>query len=59
VFANVAVMDGLSESVAPWLAALVLAVIWMAVVAVLLLWFMARARRWLTWIFLSATPTEV
>ena len=56
-FLNVAAMDGLSRVLATWLAALVLAAVWIAVSAVLLFGLMGRARRWLLWIVLKAPPT--
>jgi hypothetical protein len=49
-FLNVAAMDGLSEILASWLAALVLAAVWLAVGAVLVFGVMGRTRRWLSWI---------
>jgi Putative Actinobacterial Holin-X, holin superfamily III len=58
VFVNVAAMDGLSRVLATWLAALVLAAVWIAVGGVLLFGLMGRARRWLLWIVLKAPPTE-
>ena len=54
VFLNVAAMDGLSKILAPWLAALVLAALWMTVAAVLVFGFMGSTRRWLSWIVLKA-----
>ena len=57
-FANVAAMDGLSKVLATWLAALVLAVFWIAVGGVLLFGVMGRARQWLSWIVLKAPPSE-
>jgi hypothetical protein len=56
-FLNVAAMDGLSTNMTTWLAALVLAAIWMAVAALLLFVFMGRARQWLFWIVLRVPPT--
>jgi len=56
-FLNVAAMEGLSRVLTPWLAALVLAAVWLAVGGVLF-GFMGRARRWLLWIVLKAPPTE-
>jgi hypothetical protein len=50
-------MAGLSTELAPWLAALVLAAIWIVVGGVLLL-SVRRARQWLSWILLKAPPTE-
>jgi hypothetical protein len=49
-FLNVAAMDGLSGAMAAWLAALVLAAVWIAVGVVLLFGLMGRARRWLWWL---------
>jgi hypothetical protein len=43
VFANVAAMDGLTHVMAPWLAALVLCVVWLALGAALALALMVRA----------------
>jgi hypothetical protein len=57
-FANVAAVEGLSRVLTSWLAALVLAALWMAVGGVLLFGFMGRARRWLFWIVLKAPPAE-
>ena len=57
-FVNVAAMDGLSKVLATWLAALVLAVFWIAVGGVLLFGVMGRARQWLSWIVLKAPPNE-
>jgi hypothetical protein len=57
-FANVAAMDGLSKVLATWLAALVLAVFWIAVGGVLLFGVMGRARQWLSWIVLKSPPNE-
>jgi len=54
---NVAAVDGLSRVLDTWLAALVLAAVWIAVGAVLLFGLMGRARRWLFWIVLKAPPT--
>jgi len=56
-FLNVAAMDGLSRAVEPWLAAVVLAAVWIVVAGVLLLGF-KRARQWLSWIVLKAPPSE-
>jgi len=57
-FVNVAAMDGLSRVLATWLAALVLAAIWIVVAGVLLFGLMGRARHWLLWILLKAPPNE-
>jgi hypothetical protein len=57
-FANVAAVEALSRALATWLAALVLAAVWIAVGGVLLFGFMGRARRWLFWIVLKAPPSE-
>lgn len=57
-FLNVAAVEGLSRVVATWLAALVLAAVWIAVGGVLFFGFMGRARRWLLWMVLKAPPTE-
>lgn len=57
-FLNVAAIDGLSRVLATWLAALVLAAVWITVGGVLFFGFMGRARRWLLWIVLKAPPTE-
>lgn len=57
-FLNVAAVDALSRVLATWLAALVLAAVWITVSGVLLFGFMGRARRWLLWIVLKAPPTE-
>jgi hypothetical protein len=56
-FVNVAAMDGLSRVMATWLAALVLALVWLVIGGVLFLTF-KRARRWLLWIVLKAPPSE-
>jgi hypothetical protein len=55
-FINVAAMDGLSRVMPSWLAALVLAAVWIVISAVLLLGLMGRARRWLLWIVLKEPP---
>jgi hypothetical protein len=52
-FLNVAAMDGLSKVLATWIAALVLAAVWMIVAAVLLFGVMGRARRWVSWVVLK------
>jgi hypothetical protein len=57
-FVNVAAMDGLSRVLASWLAALVLAAVWIAVGGVLFFGLMGRARRWLLWIVLKAPPPK-
>jgi hypothetical protein len=57
-FANVAAVEGLSRVMATWLAALVLAAVWIAVGGLLLFGFMGRARQWLFWIVLRAPPRE-
>jgi Putative Actinobacterial Holin-X, holin superfamily III len=57
-FVNVAAVDGLSRVLATWLAALVLAAVWIAVGGVLLFGLMGRARRWLLWIVGKAPPTK-
>jgi hypothetical protein len=57
-FLNVAAVDGLSRVLATWLAALVLAAVWIAIGGVLLFGFMGRARRWLLWIALKPPPRE-
>ena len=56
-FLNVAAMDGLSNELSTWEAALVLAAFWIAVAA-LLFGFMRQARRWLLWLVLKAPPRE-
>ena len=56
-FLNVAAMDGLSNELSTWEAALVLAAFWIAVAA-LLFAFMRQARRWLLWLVLKAPPRE-
>ena len=55
-FVNVAAYVGLSTVVATWLAALVLAAIWIVIAGVLLFGLMGRARRWLLWIVLKEPP---
>lgn len=55
-FLNVAAMDGLSGVLATWLAALVLALFWIAVSGVLLLSLMGRARRWIAWLLIKEPP---
>jgi len=55
-FLNVAAADGLSRVLATWLAALVLAAVWIAVAGVL--YYTGRTRQWLSWIVLTAPPTE-
>ncbi len=57
-FLNVAAMDGLSRVLDPWLAALVIAAVWLVVVGVLLFGLMGRARRWLLWIVLKEPPAK-
>jgi hypothetical protein len=57
-FVNVAVMDGLSKVLDPWVAALLLAAFWIAVAGVLLFGFLGRARQWLLWIVLKAPPKQ-
>jgi Putative Actinobacterial Holin-X, holin superfamily III len=57
-FLNVAAVDGLSRVLATWLAALVLAAVWIAVSGVLLFGLMGRARRWLLWILFKAPPRK-
>ena len=57
-FLNVAAMDGLSRILATWLAALVLAAVWMIVGGVLLFGVMGRTRRWLSWIVLKAPSND-
>jgi hypothetical protein len=57
-FLNVAAMDGLSKVLATWLAALVLAAVWIVVGGMLLFGLMGRARRWLVWIVVKAPPTK-
>jgi hypothetical protein len=57
-FINVAAMDGLSKILATWLAALVLAAVWMIVAAVLLFGFMGTTRRWLSWIVLKEPSND-
>jgi hypothetical protein len=54
-FLNVAALDGLSKVLATWLAALLLAALWIALAGALLLSF-RRARKWLSWIVLRAAP---
>jgi hypothetical protein len=49
-------MEGLSKVMASWLAALVLAAVWVAVACVLLFGYMEHARRWLVWIAFKAPP---
>jgi hypothetical protein len=50
-------MDGLARIMATWLAALVLAGVWLVVGGLLFISF-KRARRWLLWILLKAPPAE-
>jgi hypothetical protein len=57
-FLNVAAVEGLSKVVATWVAAVVLAAVWIGVAGVLFFGFMGRARRWLLWIVPKAPPTE-
>jgi Putative Actinobacterial Holin-X, holin superfamily III len=57
-FVNVAAVDGLSRVLATWLAALVLAAVWIAVGGTLLFGLMGRARRWLLWIVGKAPPKK-
>jgi hypothetical protein len=55
-FLNVAAVEGLSKAMAPWLAALVLAIAWIAIGGVLLFGYLHRARRWLVWLLFKAPP---
>jgi hypothetical protein len=55
-FVNVAAMEGLSKAMASWLAALVLAAVWIVIACVLLFGYMERARRWIVWIAFKAPP---
>jgi hypothetical protein len=57
-FVNVAVLDALSKAMATWLAALLLAAVWLAVAGALLFGFLGHVRQWLTWIVLGAPPAE-
>jgi Putative Actinobacterial Holin-X, holin superfamily III len=57
-FLNVAALDGLSEVLATWVAALVLALVWTAIGGVLLLGLMGRARRWLAWLVIKEPPRK-
>lgn len=57
-FLNVAAVEGLSRVVAPWIAALVLALVWIVVGGLLCFGVMGRARRWLLWVVVKAPPTE-
>jgi Putative Actinobacterial Holin-X, holin superfamily III len=57
-FVNVAALDGLSKVLAPGLAALVIAAVWIAVAGVLLFGLMGRARRWLLWLLLKEPPAK-
>ena len=58
VFLNVAAFDGLTQVMAPWLAGLVLAAIWLLVAGCLLFGVLERARRWLLWIAFTSPPKE-
>ena len=57
-FVNVAAVDRLSRVLATWLAALVLAAVWIAVGGTLLFGLVRRARRWLLWIVGKAPPKK-
>jgi len=57
-FLNVAAVEGLSRVLATWLAALILAAVWIAVGGVLLFSLMGRARRWLVWLLLKEPSTR-
>jgi hypothetical protein len=50
---NVAAVDRLSSVLATWLAALVIAAVWLAVAGLLLFGLMGRARRWLFWVLVK------
>ncbi len=58
VLANVAAVSGLASAMPTWLAALVLALVWLAVGGSLLLVFGARARRSPLWSVFTARSTE-
>ena len=58
VFLNVAAFDGLTRVMAPWLAGLVLAAIWLLVAGCLLFGVLERTRRWLLWIAFTSPPKE-
>jgi hypothetical protein len=58
VFANVAALHGLSSAVPGWLAALVLAAVWIAVAGALALGVLGRARRGRLWSALTAGPAD-
>jgi hypothetical protein len=55
---NVAAVDRLSNVLATWLAALVIATVWLAVAGLLLFGLMGRARRWLLWLLLKQPSTK-
>jgi Putative Actinobacterial Holin-X, holin superfamily III len=57
-FVNVAAMEGLSKVVTNWVAALLLAVVWLVIAGVLLFGVMGRTRQWLLWILVKEPPTE-
>jgi hypothetical protein len=57
-FLNVAAAEGLSSVLATWLAALVIAAVWMVVAGVLLFSLMGRARRWLVWLLGKEPSTK-
>jgi hypothetical protein len=57
-FLNVAAVNGLSMVLATWLAALLLAAVWIAVAGVLSFVLMGRARRWLWWIVHKEPPKK-
>jgi hypothetical protein len=57
-FLNVAAANGLSMVMATWLAALILAAVWIAVAGVLSFGLMGRSRRWLWWIVHKEPPKK-
>jgi len=57
--ANVAAVIGLSSVVPAWLAALVVAAVWVALGAALSLAFVASTRRWPVWSVLASSPADV
>jgi hypothetical protein len=57
-FLNVAALEALSNVLDAWLAALVIAAVWIAVGGVLLFGLMGRARRWLLWLLLKEPSTK-
>jgi hypothetical protein len=57
-FLNVAALDALSTTLTTWLAALVIAAVWLAIGGVLLFGLMGRARRWLLWLLVKKPSTR-